>query len=204
MEALAKRKSDELSKKIKDLEKKYPIKTRTTQQNRLIQSLKNRKNSENEQARLFIQNIKKTVSMNTKSENKIGQNSKPVLVKKPKNNTESAPQNNRPPLSARDEFKFRMYSLIDENEEKIQTSINKKMKQTIDRLYKTAIYHIVNDTDYDVLSKKKSDEINGRKATSERGGKKGTKELILEENSSIVCKTDVTRQDCVLTIRMKK
>ena len=88
----------------------------------------------------------------------------------------------RPALSARDEFKFKMFNLIDSKSAKIETDIDEEMKQTIDRLYKTAIFHIVNDTDYAVLSKKKSIEINGRKANSNKGitAKRGTKEFILD------------------------
>ena len=103
-------------------------------------------------------------------------------------------QQRRPQQSAlteRDEFHFRMFKKIDEKEKeiidnggknhsdvvkeavelinKIQKSVDQEMKQSIDRLYKTAIFRIVDDTNYALLkNKKKSIQI------------KGTKQLILD------------------------
>lgn len=72
-----------------------------------------------------------------------------------------------------------MFALIDSNSANIETDIDEEMKQTIDRLYKTAIFHIVNDTDYAVLSKKK-------KVLKSMGEKQiQTKELLPKRNKRI-------------------
>ena len=213
LKKFAKQKSNELGKKIRNLERKYPIQKRTTQQEILIQRYKNQKIMANEKIGLIntsrpkkqkttrpvLARTVKQKSNQKPSTNQVNSllealksskiSSAPSLNNlvrpssnnsKPKNQAKTSQE--RPARSARDEFKFKMFNLIDSKSAKIEIDIDEEMKQTIDRLYKTAIFHIVNDTDYAVLSKKKSIEINGRKANSNKriSAKKGTKELILD------------------------
>jgi len=86
---------------------------------------------------------------------------------RPSNSPARPARRDRPALSAREEFKFKMFNLIDSKSVNIQIDIDPEMKQSIDRLYKTAIFRIVDDTDSALLKNKKSIQI------------KKTKQLIL-------------------------
>ena len=108
-------------------------------------------------------------------------------------------QTNRPSRSVDNEFKFILFDEIDKKEEKITTSIDKKMKQFIDKSYKTAIYHIVNDTDHKVLINKKKMIIKGREANPAEkiSEKKGTMQFILEEINKKYNKNFTTFNDFI-------